>query len=85
MSDAIYEGLDGSEPSVHLSDFPEPGERDDQLEWHMQVAREAVELGRAARAHAKVKMRQPLREAVLVAAGRERGAIERFEPACATS
>lgn len=45
----------------------------------MQVAREAVELGRAARAQAKVKMRQPLREAVLVAAGRERAAIERFD------
>jgi isoleucyl-tRNA synthetase len=46
----------------------------------MQVARDAVELGRAARAQAKVKMRQPLGEAVIVAADRERGAIERFEP-----
>ena len=45
----------------------------------MQVARDAVELGRAARAHAKVKVRQPLREAVVVAADRERAAIERFE------
>jgi isoleucyl-tRNA synthetase len=45
----------------------------------MQVVRDAVELGRAARAHAKLKMRQPLREAVVVAADRERGAIERLE------
>ena len=45
----------------------------------MQVARDAVELGRAARAQAKVKVRQPLREAVVVAADREREAIERFE------
>src|ERR671917_1888738 len=45
----------------------------------MAVARDAVELGRAARAQAKVKVRQPLREAVVVAADRERAAIERFE------
>ena len=45
----------------------------------MQVVRDAVELGRAARAHAKMKVRQPLREAVVVAADRERGAIERLE------
>ncbi len=79
VADEIYEGLDGSEPSVHLTDFPEPGPRDEQLEWDMQVARDAVELGRAARAQAGVKVRQPLREAVLVAADRERAAIERFD------
>ena len=65
--------------SVHLCDFPRPGERDTELEWQMQVARSAVELGRAARSHAKLKLRQPLREAVVVAADRERSAIERFE------
>jgi isoleucyl-tRNA synthetase len=79
VADAIYENLDGSEPSVHLCDFPLPGDRDEELEWTMQVARDAVELGRAARAQAKVKVRQPLREAVVVAADRERDAIERFE------
>ena len=76
IADEIYENLDGSEPSVHLCDFPEPGERDEQLEWDMRVVRDAVELGRAARAHAKLKVRQPLREAVVVAADRERAAIE---------
>src|SRR5437762_11136238 len=45
----------------------------------MQVVRDAIELGRAARAQAKVKLRQPLSEAVVVAAGRERAAIERFQ------
>jgi isoleucyl-tRNA synthetase len=79
VTDEIYENLDGAEPSVHLCDFPEPAGRDAELEWQMQVARDAVELGRAARAHAKVKVRQPLREAVVVAADREREAIERFE------
>jgi isoleucyl-tRNA synthetase len=78
VTDAIYENLDGSEPSVHLCDYPSPGARDEQLEWDMQVARDAVELGRAARATAKIKVRQPLGEAVVVAAGRERDAISRF-------
>ena len=79
VTDEIYDNLDGGEPSIHLCDFPEPGERDEELEWDMQVVRDAVELGRAARAHAKLKVRQPLREAVVVAADRERGAIERLE------
>jgi isoleucyl-tRNA synthetase len=79
IADEIYENLDGAEPSVHLCDFPAPGERDEELEWQMGVAREAVGLGREARAHGKLKVRQPLREAVVVAAGREREAIERFE------
>jgi isoleucyl-tRNA synthetase len=79
VTDEIYDNLDGSEPSVHLCDFPEPGFRDEDLEWRMEVVRNAVELGRAARGHAKIKVRQPLREAVVVAADRERSAIEDLE------
>src|SRR4029079_1901529 len=45
----------------------------------MQVVRDAVELGRAARGHAKMKIRQPLREAVVVAAEREKAAMEGLE------
>jgi isoleucyl-tRNA synthetase len=63
---------------VHLADWPEPGERDIALEEDMAVAREAVRLGLSARSAAKVKLRQPLREAIVVAAGREREAIERL-------
>jgi isoleucyl-tRNA synthetase len=78
VADEIYENLDGSEPSVHLTDFPEPGERDEELEVAMGVAREAVRLGLAARAQAKVKLRQPLRAAIVVADPAERAAIERL-------
>ncbi|MCW3048612.1 MAG: isoleucine-tRNA ligase, partial [Solirubrobacterales bacterium] len=78
IADEIYDNLDGSEPSVHLCDFPQPGERDLALESAMAVARETVRLGLAARGQAKVKVRQPLHEAVVVAAGREREAIERL-------
>src|SRR6185503_20196552 len=78
VADEIYENLDGSEPSVHLTDWPEPPVRDLELERDMRVAREAVTLGLRARATAKVKLRQPLQEAVVVAAGVERDAIERL-------
>ena len=44
----------------------------------MDAVRRAVELGRAARAQAAVKMRQPLRRAVIVAGGAEREAVERL-------
>jgi isoleucyl-tRNA synthetase len=79
IADEIYENLDGSEPSVHLTDWPEPHARDLELERDMRVAREAVTLGLRARAAAKVKLRQPLHEAVVVAAGVERDAIVRLE------
>ncbi len=81
VADEIYEGLDGTEPSVHLTDWPQPGGelvRDRVLEDAMAVARETVRLGLAARGAAKLKVRQPLREAVVVAAGTERTAIERL-------
>jgi isoleucyl-tRNA synthetase len=78
LADEIYDNLDGSEPSVHLTDFPQPGRRDRELEDAMATAREAVALGLAARAQSKIKVRQPLRAAVVVATGNERAAIERF-------
>jgi isoleucyl-tRNA synthetase len=78
VADEIYDNLDASRPSVHLEDWPEAGPRDEALEADMAVAREAVRLGLAARGQAKLKVRQPLRAAVVVATGRERAAIERL-------
>ena len=80
MSDEIYDNLDGSEPSVHLCDFPAPeaDAHDRELERAMAVSRETVRLGLAARSQAKVKLRQPLRAGVVVATGSEREAIERL-------
>jgi len=78
VADEIYDNLDGSLASVHLEDWPVAGERDVALEDDMAVARAAVRLGHRARAAATVKLRQPLRRAVVVAAGREREAIERL-------
>ena len=81
VADEIYDNLDGTLPSVHLCDFPAgvalPA-RDRELEDAMALARETVRLGLGARGKAKMKVRQPLREAVVVADGRERAAIERL-------
>jgi isoleucyl-tRNA synthetase len=81
IADEIYDNLDGSLASVHLCDFPTPQDlppRDEALEQAMALARETVRLGLGARGKAKIKVRQPLAEAVVVAAGREREAIERL-------
>jgi isoleucyl-tRNA synthetase len=81
VADEIYDNLDGTLASVHLCDFPVDDAlpaRDVALEEAMAIARETVRLGLGARAQAKIKVRQPLAEAVVVADGRERAAIERL-------
>jgi isoleucyl-tRNA synthetase len=81
IADEIYDNLDGTRASVHLCDFPAGNAlpaRDEALEEAMALARETVRLGLGARGKAKIKVRQPLGEAVVVAAGREREAIERM-------
>ncbi len=85
LADEIHLNLAGGETeelgdqpdSVHLRDFPEPdpGLADPDLEAAMEAVRLTVELGRAARAQAKAKVRQPLRRAVIVANDAEREAI----------
>ena len=85
LADEIYLNLAGGEAgdlgelpdSVHLRDFPapDPGLADPALESAMAAVRRTVELGRAARAGAKAKVRQPLRRAVIVASDAEREAI----------
>ncbi len=85
LADEIHLNLAGGEAealgelpdSVHLRDFPEPDPAlaDPDLEQSMQAVRLTVELGRAARAQAKSKVRQPLRRAVIVANDGERAAI----------
>ena len=80
LADEIHRNLsgDGAAPSVHLRDFPEVDAAlaDPDLEQGMEAVRLTVELGRAARAQAKAKVRQPLRRAVIVANEAERAAIE---------
>ena len=78
IADEIHINLTGGGDSVHLRDYPEADAalRDEELEQGMEAVRLTVELGRAARAQAKAKVRQPLRRAVIVANEAERAAIE---------
>jgi isoleucyl-tRNA synthetase len=52
--------------SVHLSDLPERGEIDKQLEQKMEVAQHVVYLVRAIRAKSNLKVRQPLKKLIVV-------------------
>ncbi len=60
--------------SVHLEDWPEvdPGLLRPELEDEMALARRLVALGRAARGEARMKVRQPLRRALLLVPGGRR-------------
>ncbi len=59
--------------SVHLCDYPEADEAliDERLAEEMDLVRQIVSLGRAARTTAKLKVRQPLAEAEIILAKRE--------------
>ena len=73
IAEAIYQRLvRGAEPeapeSVHLNQWPEadPSLIDEGLMVDMEMAMRACSLGRAARGKSGIKLRQPLREAVVV-------------------
>ena len=65
--DMVRPVLDDAAESVHLADWPSYDEAavDDELSGSVALARRIVELGRAARADAKVRTRQPLRRALV--------------------
>jgi isoleucyl-tRNA synthetase len=69
VADTMWRQLTGAgeNDSVHLADWPvaEAALRDVDLEKQMAQARRLTSLGRAARAEASVKVRQPLRRALV--------------------
>jgi isoleucyl-tRNA synthetase len=74
ITDEIYKNLAGTNESVHLTDWPRTDETalDEALEREMELARTLVSLGRAARAAAKIGVRQPLPRAIaLLTSGEE--------------
>jgi isoleucyl-tRNA synthetase len=77
LAGGAAERFDKLPDSVHLRDYPRPHPEQvaAELEAAMEAVRRTVELGRAARAQAKAKLRQPLRRAVVVATDSEREAI----------
>jgi isoleucyl-tRNA synthetase len=89
MTETLFQNLvrkdDASAPeSVHLASFPEPDQTraDDQLRQTMERVRNVVTLGQRVRNENKLKVRQPLAEAIVVVADdAERQAIDRFASA----
>jgi isoleucyl-tRNA synthetase len=89
MTETLFQNLvrkdDASVPeSVHLASFPEPDQArvDDQLRQTMERVRNVVTLGQRVRNENKLKVRQPLAEAIVVVADdAERQAIDRFASA----
>jgi isoleucyl-tRNA synthetase len=71
LADALYRNLSRGEESVHLVDWPnvDPAARDLDLEAEMARARVVVSLGLAARNESKLKVRQPLRRALVLVPG----------------
>ncbi|HWD08732.1 MAG TPA: isoleucine--tRNA ligase, partial [Actinomycetota bacterium] len=81
LAEELYGNLTGvaaSGGSVHLSTWPvpDPALVDRPLIERMTLARQLVALGRAARARAKVKVRQPLPRALALVPAAERAGVE---------
>jgi isoleucyl-tRNA synthetase len=72
VADEIFSNLTAGDPSapgsVHLADWPayDGARSDGALRARMALARRMVTLGRSARTDAKVRVRQPLRRALLM-------------------
>ncbi len=89
MTETLFQNLarknDSSAPeSVHLASFPRPDDSrvDDALRATMERVRNVVTLGQRVRNENKLKVRQPLAEAIVVVANdAEREAIDRFSGA----
>jgi isoleucyl-tRNA synthetase len=68
VADELWGNLGGTGESVHLADWPEvdPTAIDSTLDAAVSAVRQIVTLGRAARADAKIKVRQPLPRALVL-------------------
>lgn len=66
ISEEIYRNLTGEE-SVHLSTFPKCNSElvDNRVEQRMDLIRDLVTLGRAARETVKIKVRQPIQQVII--------------------
>jgi len=66
VSEELYRNLTGEE-SVHLTDYPKYDEKliDEHIENRMDLVRSIISIGRYVREENKVKVRQPLSEAIV--------------------
>ncbi len=81
ISDELYRNLNNvtgleNYESVHLSNFPQAGYIDEELEQKMEIAQKVVYLTRSMRAKANLKVRQPLRKIMVAVNPELRKSIE---------
>jgi isoleucyl-tRNA synthetase len=87
LAEELYRGLvvtrvPGAPESVHLTEWPEvdPAAVDERLRADMDLVLRVVELGRAARSQAQIRVRQPLPELIVRVGNEEdRAALRRLE------
>ncbi|HNN49245.1 MAG TPA: DUF5915 domain-containing protein, partial [Marmoricola sp.] len=79
----MFSGMDAP-VSVHLASWPasDAALQDQELESQVKLARRIVELGRAARAEAKVRTRQPLSRALVATAAYQQISPELRQEIC---
>ena len=77
LADEIYGNLEPDRGSVHLADYPVPDQEiiDPLLDSEMELARQVVYLGRAARNAVNIKNRQPLSKIVVQATAEEQSKL----------
>ncbi len=68
VADELWGNLGGTGESVHLADWPDAddGAVDPELDTAVATVRQVVTLGRAARTDARLRVRQPLRRALVL-------------------
>ncbi|MBQ3430969.1 isoleucine--tRNA ligase [Candidatus Saccharibacteria bacterium] len=69
LSEELYQNMTGAEESVHLLDYPEAGEIDEDALENMQATREAIQEGlmmrmKKSETEEQIKVRQPLQKFV---------------------
>jgi isoleucyl-tRNA synthetase len=72
----VSTACEGAPESVHLAGWPVVGEVDLSLLDEMETTRRIVEAGRRARTEANIKLRQPLRKAVIRGGDAARGHVD---------
>ncbi|HEX5587896.1 MAG TPA: isoleucine--tRNA ligase, partial [Acidimicrobiia bacterium] len=78
LADELHRALAATDESVHLADWPAVDDAaiDPELEAEIARAREVVSLGLSARTESKMKVRQPLRRAIVMVPGGARFTAE---------
>ncbi len=83
ISEEIYQNLnrEASEKyeSVHLAEFPKPVYSETELEEQMEDSQRIVYLGRAMRAKANLKVRQPLKRIMIAISAAKRDGIQHMK------